>query len=172
MFAKQKYKVLNNRFNKRVLKSAKNRVVSDKEIRSVGILTTDEISSKIDLQKEIEAALNLKNAKIYSYRKFDKLHEVSYKHFSEKDIDWNGKFTQQSFQSFLEQPFDLLIGYFNKNNLYLETAVLQSNATFKAGFSKVNSNLYELEILGNYANILQFTSELKKYLQILKKLKN
>jgi acetolactate synthase small subunit len=75
-------------------------------------------------------------------------------------------------QSFLEQPFDLLIGYFNTNNLYLETAILQSNATFKAGFSGVNSDLYELEIAGNIKDIHQFLSELKKYLQSLKKLKS
>ena len=54
----------------------------------------------------------------------------------------------------------------------METAILQSNATFKAGFSGVNSDLYELEISGNNEDINQFISELKKYLQILKKLKN
>ena len=79
---------------------------------------------------------------------------------------------QPNFQSFLEQPFDLLIGFFNVNNLYLEKAILQSKATFKAGFSGVNSKLYELEISSQLENVQQFSSELKKYLLILKKLKN
>ena len=53
---------------------------------------------------------------------------------------------QPNFKSFIEEPFDLLIGYFNKKNLYLENAVLQSKATFKVGISKVNQQLYDIEI--------------------------
>ena len=66
----------------------------------------------------------------------------------------------------------MLIGYFDHQHLYLEKAVLESKATFKVGFSKVNSKLYELEISTELENIEQFSTELKKYLQILKKLKN
>lgn len=172
MFSKQKYKTLKNKFSKKVLKSAKSRIISDKKIRTVGILTTDEISSKIDLQKEIETILNLKNAKIYSYRNYNKLDTPSYKHFSENDIDWNGDYKELSFLNFLEEPFDLLIGFYNKKNLYLAYATLQSQATFKAGFSGVNSQLFELEISENIENVKEYSLELKKYLQALNKLEN
>ena len=172
MFNKLKQSILKKKFNASLLKFIKNREVSQKEVLSVGILTTDEISSRIEIQKEVEKLLTVRNTKIASFREFNKLDAISYKHFSENDINWKGEFTQQTLQSFLEQPFDLLIGYFNSNNLYLETAVLQSNATFKTGFSGVNSDLYELEIAGNTKDIHQFLSELKKYLQSLKKLKN
>lgn len=171
MFAKLKQSILEKKFDASLLKFVQNRKTSQKEILSVGILTSEEISSKNDIQKEVETLLNVRNTKIISFRKFNKLDEVSFKHFSEKDINWKGEFTQENLQSFLEQPFDLLIGYFNTNNLYLETAVLQSNATFKVGFSKVNSKLYELEISEDVFNLHQFLSELKKYLIILKKLK-
>ena len=163
---------LRKKFDKIVLRLQENRIVSQKEILTVGILTTESVSSKIDVQSEIEAVLGLKNSKIYSFKKFNKSDEVSFKHFSEKDINWKGEFIEPNFQSFLEQPFDLLIGYFNHNHLYLEKAVLESKASFKAGFSEVNSKLYELEISTDLENIQQFSSELKKYLQILKKLKN
>ncbi|ARV14731.1 DUF6913 domain-containing protein [Polaribacter sp. SA4-12] len=163
---------LRKKFDKIVSKLQENRIVSQKEIITVGILTTEAVSSKTDLQSEIEAVLGLKNSKIYSFKKFDKSDEVSFKHFSEKDINWKGKFIEPTFQSFLEQPFDLLIGYFNQHHLYLEKAILDSNAGFKAGFSEVNSKLYELEISTELENVQQFSSELKKYLQILKKLKN
>jgi hypothetical protein len=163
---------LRKKFDKIVLRLQENRIVSQKEILTVGILTTESVSSKIDIQSEIEAVLGLKNSKIYSFKKFNKSDEVSFKHFSEKDINWKGEFIEPNFQSFLEQPFDLLIGYFNHNHLYLEKAVLESKASFKAGFSEVNSKLYELEISTDLENIQQFSSELKKYLQILKKLKN
>ena len=62
--------------------------------------------------------------------------------------------------------------YFNKNNLYLENAVLHSNAKFKVGFAKVNQNLYDLEIAEYPTKVESFLSELKKYLIVLKKLKN
>lgn len=141
-----------------------------KKIRSIGIITSEEITSKIDLQKEIEVILEIKNAKIYSFRKFNKTDEISYKHFTEKDINWRGQFTQTNFKSFLEEPLDLLIGYFNTNNVFLESAVLQSKAQFKVGFAATNSKLYEIEISEQTENVKAFTLELKKYLQIIKKL--
>lgn len=172
MFTNLKQKSLENKFDKRVLKSTESRIVSDKKIQTVGILTTDEISSKIDLRQETETILNIRNAKIYSYRNYNKLDKVSYKHFSEKDIDWNGSYKELSFLNFLEQPFDLLIGFYNKKNLYLEYATLQSQATFKVGFTGVNSELFELEISENIENVKQYNLELRKYLLALNKLKN
>lgn len=172
MLTKLKESILQKKFQKTLLKYVKDRKACNKEILSVGILTTDKITKEFNLQKDVETLLNLRNSKIYSFKNFEKNVEVSFKHFSEKDINWNGKFRQQNFQSFLEEPFDLLIGYFTTNNLYLETAVLQSKATFKAGFAEVNSDLYELEISCEYSNSSKFLLELKKYLQILKKLKN
>jgi len=66
----------------------------------------------------------------------------------------------------------LLIGYFSKKNWYLENAVLRSNATFKVGVSKVNQQLYDIEIAEIPIKTNTFFSELKKYLKILKKIKN
>ncbi|MCI2229659.1 hypothetical protein MC378_10825 [Polaribacter sp. MSW13] len=172
MFSNLKHSLIKKRFNKSLLNFIADKSISQKEILTVGILTTDEISSQFDLQKEIEATLNVRNVKLYSYRKYDKLDEVSFKHFSEKDINWKGNFTHQSLLGFLEQPFDLLIGYFDTNNLYLENAVLQSKSLFKTGFANVNPQLYDIEIVEDVEHLSQFSTELKKYLQILKKLKN
>lgn len=171
-FSNIKENRIRKKFEKSLSKQSNNRIVSQKEIISVGILTLDNTSSKINLQSEIESTLELKNAKIYSFKKFNKNDEVSFKHFSEKNLSWSGEFNEPTFQSFLEQPFDLLIGYFNEKHLFLEKAVFASKATFKAGFSDVNSKLYELEISTDLENVNQFSSELKKYLKILKKLKN
>lgn len=169
---KLKEKNIRRQFNKKLSKSKGQTVNSQKTIQSVGILTTDDISSKLDVLKELETILGVRNAKMYSFRKFNKIDEESFKHFSEKYINWKGEFIQENFQSFLEQPFDLLIGYFNTSHLYLECAVLQSNARFKVGFSDVNSDLYQIEISDNLDDIQSFFTELKKYLIILKKLKN
>ncbi|WP_236548039.1 DUF6913 domain-containing protein [Polaribacter septentrionalilitoris] len=169
---KLKEKNIRRQFNKKLSNSKGQTVNSQKIIQSVGILTTDEISSKMDILKELETILGVRNVKMYSYRKFNKTDEESFKHFSEKNINWKGEYVQENFQSFLEQPFDLLIGYFNTSHLYLECAVLQSNARFKVGFSNVNSDLYQMEISNNLEEIKSFFTELKKYLIILKKIKN
>ena len=96
----------------------------------------------------------------------------SYKYFSEKDFNWKGEPKNKFFKSFIEEPHDLLIGYFNKNNLYIENAVLRSNAKFKVGFANVNQALYDMEIAEYPTKVESFLSELKKYLIIMNKLKN
>jgi len=47
-----------------------------------------------------------------------------------------------------------------------------SASTFKVGISGVNSKLYSLEILEAPSQIQSFLKELKRYLEILKKVKN
>lgn len=162
--------ILKKKFNKLLSQIEVINVSPLKKIQTIGIITSEEITSKIDLQKEIEVLLGIRNVKIYSLRKFNKTDEISYKHFTNKDINWSGQFTQTNFKSFLEEPLDLLIGYFNTNNIFLETAVLQSKARFKVGFSATNSKLYQIEISEKTENVKAFTLELKKYLQIIKKL--
>lgn len=169
-FTKLKYNILQKKFNKSLLKSIETRKISQKQIVSVGIISTEDIISKTPILDIMEEVLELRNLKIYAHRKFNKQNEFSYKHFSEADLNWKGEYIQENFKSFLEQPFDLLIGYFNQPNLYAENAVLQSQATFKVGFSKVNSFLFDIEISEDITNVHQFATELKKYLQILKKL--
>jgi hypothetical protein len=174
LFSSTQYKkyFLKRQFKKLLLEKENNRIVSQKEIKTIGILTTDEISNWINVKEEVEKLLNLRNAKIYSFRPQKKQQEFSYKHFSEKDFGWNGNINQPNFKAFIEEPFDLLIGYFNKNNLFLESSVLQSNALFKVGISDVNQELYDIEIAETPIKTERFFLELKKYLTILRKLKN
>jgi hypothetical protein len=148
------------------------RIVSQNEIRTVGIIADNDISKWLDLHREVEGELNLHSVKIYSFRAYNRKNTSSFKHFSEKDFGWKGQVTQPNFKVFMEEPFDLLIGYFSKNNLYLENAVLRSSAKFKVGISAVNPELYDIEIVAQPKNTKEFLSELKKYLKILKKLKN
>lgn len=176
MFSFTRYKryFLKRQFKKLLLEKENNRIVSQKEIKTVGILTTDEISNWANLQEEVGKLLNIRNPKIYSFKSHRKQHqqELSNKHFSERDFGWNGNINQPNFKTFIEEPFDLLIGYFNKDNLYLENAVLHSKATFKVGISKVNQQLYDIEIAEVFRKPNKFLLELKKYLKILKKIKN
>ena len=170
IFQSLKETIIKKRLEKRLSKDIIINSTPLKKIQSVGIITTDKITSKEDLKESIDAILAIKNSKIYSLRAYDKADELSYKHFTSQDINWRGEYVQTNFQSFLDQPFDLLIGYFDTSNVYLESAVLQSKAKFKVGFANTNAKLYEIEISAKVSEVVPFTKELKKYLQILKKL--
>jgi hypothetical protein len=160
---------LRRQFQKRLIENEVHRIVSQKEIKTVGIITTEEISKWINVKGEVEKILNLKDVKMYSFRPQNK---NSNKYFSEKDFNWQGNIYKPDFKSFIDEPFDLLIGYFNKNNLFLESSVLQSNALFKVGISGVNQELYDIEIAETPIETERFFLELKKYLIIIRKLKN
>ena len=113
-------------FKKLLLEKEENRTIADGEIKSVGIISVDEISNFIDLKKEVEKTLHVKDIKIYSFRPHSRKNDVSFQHFSEKDFNWKGEIKQPNFKIFIEQPFDLLIGYFNKKNLVTK---IKTNST-------------------------------------------
>jgi hypothetical protein len=161
---------LRKQFQKKLIENEIHRVVSQNEIKTVGIITTDEISKWVNVKEEVEKILNIKNAKIYSFG--PQKEDTSLKSFSEKDFNWKGTIYKPSFKNFIDEPFDLLIGYFNKNNLYLESSVLLSNAQFKVGISGVNQELYDIEIAETPSKTDRFFLELKKYLTKLRKLEN
>jgi hypothetical protein len=161
---------IKKRFRKLLIEKEVNRVVCSKEVYTVAIIASSEITKWLRIQDEVEKILGLGNIRIYSYRPFSKKDVPSYKYFTEKDFTWRGEPKKAAFKSFIEEPHDLLIGYFNKKNLYLENAVLRSNAKFKVGFAKVNQQLYDLEIAEYPTKVESFLSELKKYLKVLKKL--
>ena len=160
---------VNRRFQKSLLEKESNRIVDSSKIKTIGIISLDEISRWIDIKKEVDSIYNT-DAKIFSFLSSTKNKPENTLHFSEKSFCWKGQVKEASLQTFLEEPFDLLIGYFNKKNLYTELAVLHSNAKFKAGISKVNQQLYDIEINEYPKNTVRFLTELKRYLEILNKI--
>ncbi len=139
-------------------------------IRTVAILTFDGDFNMDQLQEMVARKLGIRNSKIYAFRKFNKDHEKSYKHFSEKDFNWKGNVLDTSLQSFIESQFDLLICFFSSQNLYLEYVSLLSKANFKVGFAEKNFPFLDLQINVVRSQVEDFFSETKKYLTILKKL--
>ncbi len=171
LLGKLKEQSLYRSFQKKLHKMPEVRTPVSKEIHSVAVITTNTLSSELDIVNEIKSNFkSVRNVHIYAFRKFKKSDSISYKHFSENDFDRKGKVKDLSLESFLENPFDLLIGYFNEKNLYLEFATLKSNATFKIGFAKVNDKLYDLVVNEQPNNIDSFIEVIKKYLEILHKI--
>jgi hypothetical protein len=168
-------KIKEHYLQKRLLKDLKNlpdsKTPNTAKIHSVGILTTNELSYAYNLVQKINEALpTVRNVHIYSYREFKKSNETSYQHFSSEAINWKGKITDASFESFVENPFDLLIGYFNEKQLYLELTALKSEAAFKIGFPGVNDQIFDLLIHENPSKVDSFNVEACKYLTLLGKI--
>lgn len=169
VFSKLKAKNIQKEYE-RLVQQNREREKSLLPIQSAAILTTETLSFEFDLQEKVRKYLNVRNSRIYSYRPYEKGMMSSYKHFTENDINWQGKVTDVSFKSFIEHPFDLLICFFDQNHPYLEYAAAISAAGFKIGFSKVNSDLFEIEISEKTANADAFFAVAQRYLTILNKL--
>lgn len=161
---------IQKRFKKLLKEKEESRVVCHEEVYSIGIIASGEITKWMKIQDDVERILGLGNIRVYNYRPYSQMDVPSYKYFTEKDFNWRGEPKRPAFKSFIEEPYDLLIGFFNKNNLYLENAVLRSNSKFKVGFANVNQELYDMEISEYPTKIDSFLSELKKYLIVLNKL--
>lgn len=171
-FLQNKKQTIAKEYNKLLLDQTNNRKVSNNVIESIAVLTTEEISWDHNLLGPLENLFGNRNVKIYSFQQYDKNNLPLNNQFTEKTIGRNGEILDIEFKVFLETNFDLLITYFNIENIYLEFATLLSNAGFKAGFAGVKSDLFDLEISVKNDDFDGFNKELKKYLTILKKLKN
>ena len=84
MFQGFKETVFKNKLNQLLAQTDKSRTPPLTIVKSIAIITSEDISSKIDLQKEVEKILGARNVKIYSLRNFDKKDDFSYKHFTKK----------------------------------------------------------------------------------------
>lgn len=168
---KLKKQILLKKFKKELNLYTETRTLNSKEIHSVAILTNDELFEAIDIAEQVKNGLKpVRNVQVYSFRKYNKATPQSFKHFTDKDIDWNGKVKEVSLESFLDNPFDLLIGYFDTPNLYLEYCALKSKATFKIGFANVNDEIFDLVVSEDPKNIDSFIKVIQQYLEVLKKI--
>ena len=91
-------------------------------------------------------------------------------HFSPKDFGWKGKIKNLDLQSFIDEPYDMLVCFYKNPVLQLNLITATSKAKFKVGISNEDERLYDLIIDVNLKDINIFKQELKKYLNILKKL--
>jgi hypothetical protein len=90
--------------------------------------------------------------------------------FCNKDIGWHGNIKKTFVTEFINQPFDLLISYYDTEKVPLLLVTHHSKALFKVGFSSVDKRLHHLMINTNAENYKVFVHELFRYLKILKKI--
>ncbi len=171
LLEKFKKRILNKNFHRKLHALSHKRVASSKKIQTIGVLTTDALSSQLSIPDDLKHRFNtVADIQMYSFKKFTKKASTEDCYFTEKDFNWLGAVNNANFQSFLETPFDLLIGYFDEQHLFLELAIFKSTATFKVGFSNVNDTLYDLIVHEDTEDVSAVNGLIIKYLKILKKL--
>ncbi|QNK78607.1 DUF6913 domain-containing protein [Winogradskyella undariae] len=118
-----------------------------------------------------DLGLNSPKHKIAAFTLDDKLEYNQWNaHFSPKDFGWKGKIKNTDLETFINTPFDLLICFFKNDVSQLNLITAASKAAFKVGISAQDERLYDLIIDVDLKDINIFKQELKKYLNILKKL--
>lgn len=90
--------------------------------------------------------------------------------FGANHLQWNSKIASSKVNDFINEKFDLLISYYTIEKAVLLQVTHQSKASFKVGFSAIDSRLNHLMIQTDANNFSLFISELFKYLKILNKI--
>lgn len=146
---------------------------SDGLIKTVGIIFDETyFYEKDDLVKELvnEGILETNVEVLVFKNKIKKTETFDYPVFSYKDLSWNGKIEKPEVQQFVNEPFDLLINYYDTEKAALLLVSQLTKANFKVGFSVVDKRLNHFMIDTNAENYKIFVGELFKYLRILNKI--
>lgn len=148
-------------------------VASDKMIRTVGIIFDESyFYEKEALINELIAnGIAEKDIKILVFKDKIKKNEVfDYPVFSHKDLTWLATIDKKEVTDFVNEPFDLLINYYDVEKAILLLVSHLSKASFKIGFSVIDKRLNHFMINTNAENYKVFMDELFKYLKILNKI--
>ncbi len=119
---------------------------------------------------EFIEAFNLRpNAvKVIGYKSdYDKNSPYATPVFSDRDLGWRGEIDNSYVQEFLSREYDLLVNYYNEDNLLLEIMTVRTKARIRVGFNELDSKYNDLIFVTPLTGFKIFKNELKKYLKIL-----
>ena len=142
-------------------------------VKTIGLLVDESyFSDKEQLMQELVACgIKENNMKMIVFRdKIKKNDSFSQPTFSNKDTSWKGDLEPNFVKDFINEPFDMLISYYDTEKAPLLLITNHSKALFKVGFSTVDKRLNHLMINTNAENHKVFVHELFRYLKILNKI--
>ena len=169
-------KIIKDFFLKRIISSkltSANLEVSVSKINTIGIIIDEYYFANVDsLKKEIEQyGVKVNNIQILLFKKkVSKKEIVNELFFTRSNVKINGEINKEDVNAFLEQPFDLLINYYEVERPSLLIVSKASKAKFKVGFSTVDKRINHFIISTSVSKYKEFVFELFKYLKILNKL--
>jgi hypothetical protein len=174
MFSNLKKKSIAKRFQKDKLKHLYlSRNINTKVIKKIAVLIEESqlLKSKTTLNVlQQEFKIPSENIQLLVYKPFEK--GIVYRSFeiNENDFGWYGSLKLNKLQEFVKNEYDLLINYGFEENLYWNVITLHALSNFKVGFTSKEDSLYDLSISDSGRNLDVLTTEMIKYLRILKKI--
>jgi hypothetical protein len=146
---------------------------NDKQIKTVGLFIDESYlnEKEVIIKELIQNGIQQENIKILVFRDKIKKNEVfDYPIYSNKDLSWIATIDNKEVINFIEQPFDLLINYYDTEKTALLLVSHLSKASFKVGFSSIDKRVNHFMITTNAEDYKIFINELFKYLKILNKI--
>ena len=142
-------------------------------LKYLGFLVDEAFFDDFEMLYEFgtELGLQRKDVKLFTFvetrRKIPSLRQNQ---ITNKEFTWRGEIDSQNAQEFLDFPFDVLIGFYRDQHEFLSAMVAESKANFKIGFNFADERMYDLLLAVDLQNQDAFKKEVKKYLQIFKKI--
>lgn len=151
--------------------------INNRQVRYDGSLEKVLLICRVDevvpdkLHKTIAKGLELSPSKISlvvcDYKKKD-TEESSYMLFNEKLFKIFGGLRAPNFKDLLSESYDVQINYFKGSSLELEYVATVAKTSLKVGIGNQSADCSDLNIDVKLDEAVRFTSELKKYLKIIK----
>ena len=145
--------------------------VFTKNVQTIGLLIDESTFENSEaLIKELTIhGIALENIKVVAYKEKFKEKDTYFRPtFGKKHLNWKGEITEVFLNEFVNLEFDLLLSYYDVENIFLMFITSKSKAKFKVGFSAVDQNLNRLMINTGLGNYKLFISELFRYLKNIK----
>ena len=148
-------------------------VERSKGISSIGCIVDVDNFGNADVFYELidEYELRPNAIKIIGYkREYDKNSPYAIQIFSDKDLGWKGQIENGYVLEFLGREYDLLLNYYQEDNLMMKLLSVKTQARLKVGFGTLDPKINDLILNTSLNDFDLFKSELKKYLKVLKEL--
>ncbi len=148
-------------------------VKRDKGITSIGCIVDVDRFQKAEAFYELIDDFSLRpNAiKIIGYkRQYDKNSPYAIQMFSDKDLGWKGDIENGYVLEFLGREYDMLINYYEEDNLMMKLLSVKTDARIKVGLGPLDPKINDLILNTPLKDFELFKKELKKYLKVLNEL--
>ncbi|MCF6308390.1 MAG: hypothetical protein L3J09_10580 [Flavobacteriaceae bacterium] len=163
------------RIQNKIELNLKNRDISNlnDSVVTMGYLVDEDMFQNFEKLFEVSKEMGLKdkNVKIFTFMNVKKkLPSLRQNQINNKEFSWKGIIQNQNANEFLELPFDILIGFYQEKNDYLDLMMTKSKAKFKVGFEGGDCRVSDLIIDVDPLKTNDFKRELIKYLRVLNKI--
>nr|WP_313777740.1 hypothetical protein [Allomuricauda nanhaiensis] len=148
-------------------------VTREKGVSSIGCIVDVDSFQNAEVFYDLidEYSLRPNAIKIIGYkREYDKNSPYAIQIYSDKDLGWKGEIENGYVLEFLGREYDMLINYYDQDNLMMKLLSVKTQARIKVGLGALDPKINDLILNTPLNDFALFKSELKKYLKVLNEL--